>query len=86
MVVVDLLPDDGSVASVANGTPSLYTFITSADTNDLKVLKSYQAGYYQAAPAIAVKGPDPLETLSIPVLDRPSVLFADEACRPPVGA
>jgi hypothetical protein len=65
---------DGTYERV--GIPSRFLFMTSADTNDLKVLENSQPEVPAArtfAPA-----PNPLETLSIPVLDRPTMLAADE--------
>lgn len=57
------------------GVPSRFLFITSADTNELRVLENFR-------PPIGgrgfVRAPNPLETLSIPVLDRPTMLAADE--------
>lgn len=76
MVLVDELPGDGTIASVSDGgVPNQYLFVTSADTNELKVLKNYKA---LLAGRYPVTAPDPLEALSIPVLNGPTSLFADE--------
>ena len=56
-----------------NGTPSRFLFLTSADTNELRVLDNYPTG-----PRTFAAAPNPLETLSIPVLDRPTMLAVDE--------
>lgn len=52
-----------------------YAFVTSADTNDLRVLQldvpnSTQRTYYKA--------PNPLESLSIPTINRPTALVVDD--------
>jgi hypothetical protein len=68
----DALPD-GGVELV--GTPNKYLFVTSVDTNELRVLRLYTSGRLgrQFVPA-----PNPIETLSIPVISRPSMLAVDE--------
>jgi hypothetical protein len=81
LVLVDALPENGGIArlptsgSAAEGVPNRYLFITSADTNELRVLSNLR-------PPTTTRGflsaPNPLETLSIPVLDRPELLAADE--------
>ncbi len=79
MVLVDELPSDGSIATVTNGVPNQYLFVTSADRNELKVMKNSSSTQDMR---LSVKAPDPLETLSIPVLTRPTALFADESLSP----
>jgi hypothetical protein len=91
LVLVDDLPTNGAVASeppipdggtspqtpdpVAQGVPNRYLFLTSTDTNELKILNLYKPGYLGRAFELA---PNPLETLAISVLSRPSVLACDE--------
>lgn len=75
MVLVDELPGDGGIASVSGGAPNQYLFVTSAGRNELKVLKTYKGPTTDRLPVTA---PDPLEVLSIPVLNGPTSLFADE--------
>lgn len=77
LVFVDELPGDGTLAdpSVDAGISSHYMFVTSTDTNELRVLNMYVPG--QPARAF-VRAPNPLESLSIPVLDRPQMLAVDE--------
>jgi hypothetical protein len=48
-----------------------YLFVTSSDRNELRVLD------LQGSPRDFVRAPNPLEALSIPVLDRPSNLTSD---------
>ena len=48
-----------------------YLFVTSSDRNELRVLD------LEASPRDFVRAPNPLEALSIPVLDRPSNLTRD---------
>lgn len=81
MVVVDSLPGDGTIARPGNpdaglvGVPNRYIFITSADTNELRVLSNYRDGFTDRR---FLSAPNPLETLSVPVLDRPTMLAVDE--------
>lgn len=76
MVLVDQLPDDGTVATTVSGVPGNYLFVTSTDTNELKVVQNYVLGVNEKG--TWVRAPNPLEVLTIPVLDGPSTLFADE--------
>lgn len=80
LVVVDHLPDDGTVASVVKGVPSRYVFVTSADLNHLAVLDTYNGRPVSGSPYAreALVGPNPLEALAIPVLDHPTMLVVDE--------
>ncbi len=80
LVLVDELPGDGLLAdAVADkppvGIPHRYLFVTSTDTNELRVLRLWteKLDYRQF-----VEAPNALETLSIPVIDRPMVLAVDE--------
>ena len=57
------------------GVPARYLFVTSTETNELRILENYRTGLN--GPGF-VRAPNPLETLSIPVLDRPTMLVADE--------
>jgi hypothetical protein len=50
-----------------------YLFVTSSDRNELRVVD------LEASPRDFVPAPNPLETLSIPVLERPSNLTRDES-------
>lgn len=84
LVFVDQLADDGTVAKVEsdtdgnllnNGVPSRYLFITSADTNELRVLEMYRPN---TSGRVFMSAPNPLETLSFPVLDRPTMLATGE--------
>ncbi len=65
---------DGTT-TVTTAIPSRYVFITSADTNELRVYETFRTGLTGRD---FVRAPNPLETLSIPVLERPSMLAADE--------
>ncbi|MGV3620137.1 MAG: hypothetical protein ACO1OB_04940 [Archangium sp.] len=51
-------------------------FVTSTDTNELRVFEPYREGTINTADW--ARAPNPLETLSIPVLDQPQILVADE--------
>jgi hypothetical protein len=83
LVVADLLPDaglagrelgdDGSTKTLA-GMPSKYVFVTSTANNELRV-REYRDGIEGRD---FVRAPNPLEALSIPVLDRPTRLVVDE--------
>ncbi len=81
LVMVGEASDGGFVAALTRdgtgsvGVPSRYLFVTSADTNDLKVLENFKTGGTSRS---FLGAPNPLETLSIPVLDRPTMLAADE--------
>ncbi len=84
LVFVDQLGADRSVARLdvdgagtvsVNGLPSRFLFVTSADTNELRVLELFKEGNSLRS---FLRGPNPLETLSIPVLGRPTMLAADE--------
>ena len=66
---------DGGVLMEINGVPSRYLFVTSADTNELRVLELYKEGVIGRG---FMRAPNPLETLSIPVLNRPTMLATDE--------
>lgn len=66
-------PDGG--AFIVVGVPSRYVFVTSADTNELRILENYRTALAERG---FVRAPNPLETLSIPVLDRPTMLAVDE--------
>jgi hypothetical protein len=76
LVFVDDRPDD-TLASRAGGVgiPNRYLFVTSSDTNDLRVLRLWREGFLRPQ---ALRGPNPLEALSIPVLERPTLLATDE--------
>lgn len=67
--------DPGGGGFLSVGVPSRFLYVTSADTNELRVLDNYPAG---GGVRIFSAAPNPLETLSIPVLDRPTLLAVDE--------
>ncbi|MFO0597473.1 MAG: hypothetical protein U0228_19350 [Myxococcaceae bacterium] len=84
LVFVDQLGENSTVASVTDngdgtltpvGVPARYGFITSADTNELRVLELFRPNFGSRD---FVRAPNPLESLSIPVLDRPTMLATDE--------
>lgn len=58
------------------GVPARYLFMTASTTNELRVLENFRSGLTGRG---FVRGPNPLETLSVPVLDRPTILVTDEA-------
>lgn len=51
-------------------------FVTSTDSNELRVFEPFREGTVNNADW--ARAPNPLETLSIPVLDQPQILVADE--------
>lgn len=59
----------------ANGIPSRFLFVTSTDLNQLHILENYQLAVGGRS---FVGAANPLETLAIPVLDRPMILAVDE--------
>lgn len=75
LVLVDLL-DQGQLVGEGNESVNRYLFVTSTNTNELRVvdLKSPTGTAVVRGPLPA---PNPLETLSIPVLDRPTSLMID---------
>lgn len=89
LVFVDQLETDGTVARIdftdapnddfsiagVNGMPSRFLYVTSADTSELRVLAMFTQNVSGRG---FVRAPNPLETLSIPVLERPTLLAADE--------
>lgn len=64
---------DGGILNV--GVPNQFLFVTSVDTNELRVMQLYRP---TALGRQFVPAPNPVETLSIPVLSRPSMLAVDE--------
>lgn len=64
---------DGGVLDV--GQPNQFLFVTSVDTNELRVLRLSRK---DALGRQWERAPNPIETLSIPVISRPSILAADE--------
>lgn len=66
-------PDGGSY--LVAGMPGRYLFVTSTATNELRVLENVRTGLTGRE---FLRAPNPLEALSIPVLDRPSLLAVDE--------
>jgi hypothetical protein len=66
-------PDGGPYLVV--GLPARYLYLTSTETNEVRVLETYVPGLLYRRFS---RAPNPLETLSIPVLDRPTMLAADE--------
>lgn len=83
LVLADELSSTGTLAGSAaeggtvsiRGMPARFLFMTSADTGELRVLENYRE---VSAGRGFVKAPNPLESLSIPVLDRPTLLAVDE--------
>jgi hypothetical protein len=83
LVLVDQLPGDGGLAAVrlegdqyvATELPAKFLFVTSVDTNELRVLQLLRPNQLGRA---FVPAPNPIETLSIPVIARPSMLAVDE--------
>lgn len=75
LVFVDLL-DGGALAAPGNEAVNRFLVVTSTNTNELKVLdlRPPSATGVLRGP---VQAPNPLETLSIPVLDRPTSLDVD---------
>jgi len=75
LVLVDLL-DGGALVGEGNAGVDRFLFVTSTNTNELRVLdlKAVSGTAIVRAP---LKAPNPLETLSIPVLDRPTSLSID---------
>lgn len=67
-------PDGGPW--LVTGVPNRYVFMTSSATNELRVLENFRDGLTGRG---FLRAPNPLETLSIPVLDRPTLLATDEA-------
>jgi hypothetical protein len=59
--------------------------VTSADTNELRVLHVNPPNYASSGVRLFVTGPNPLETLSIPTLDRPTIVSSSHAARFGVG-
>lgn len=66
-------PDGGPW--LVTGVPNRYLFMTSSATNELRVLENFRDGLTGRG---FMRAPNPLETLSIPVLDRPTILATDE--------
>lgn len=75
MVLVDLL-DGGALVGDGNEGVNRFLFVTSTNTNELRVL-DLQSPSSTSVVRSALKAPNPLETLSIPVLDRPTALSLD---------
>lgn len=93
LVLVDQLSDDpdagtvslanistqtveGVVTVTVTGTPNRYVFVTSVDSDELRVMRFLRAD--GQAGRQFIPAPNPVETLSIPVLSRPSMLAVDE--------
>ncbi len=66
---------EGGVIVGSNGIPSRFLFVTSTDLNQLHIFENYQT---VAVGRSFVGAANPLETLMIPVLDRPGMLAVDE--------
>lgn len=84
LLFVDQIGDSNAVAKLEAdadgnttvvGLPGRFLFLTSADTNELRVLELFRPNFTTRD---FMRGPNPLETLSIPVLDRPTLLATDE--------
>ena len=74
MVWVDELPTDGGFASADAGIVGRYLLIASTDTNELRVLNLFRLGLNGRA---YLPAPNPLEALSVPVVDRPQLVASD---------
>lgn len=76
VVLADQLTVDGALAAEGNEAVNRYLVVTSTNTNELRVLdlKAPSATVVVREP---LRGPNPLEPLSIPVLDRPTDLSLD---------
>ncbi|MBL8921557.1 MAG: hypothetical protein JNJ54_22040 [Myxococcaceae bacterium] len=75
LVLVDWLVD-GALADGGTESVDRFLFVTSTNTNELRVL-NLDSPTAVGARRLAITGPNPLETLSIPVLDRPTGLSLD---------
>lgn len=75
MLLVDLL-DGGVLVGEGNEGVNRFLFVTSTNTNELRVL-DLQSPTATGVLRSPLKAPNPLETLSIPVLDRPTSLSLD---------
>lgn len=75
LVLVDRLVD-GALAEEGNESINRYLFVTSTNTNELRVL-NLDSPSAVGVRRLALTGPNPLEPLSIPVLDRPTGLSLD---------
>jgi hypothetical protein len=75
LVIVDERPDGELASREGTGVPARYLFVTSSDTNDLRVIRLWREDLTRPQ---VVRAPNPLEALAIPVLDRPTMLVADE--------
>lgn len=78
LVMVDRLPAGDALAQYAAnaGLPSGLVFVTSTDSSELKVFETYRGGALVTTDW--ARGPDPLETLTIPVTDWADTLAVDE--------
>lgn len=75
LVVVDELGDGGLLATTDSGVPNQFVFVTSVNTNELRVMRMYRRDQLGRE---WVRAPNPVESLSIPVIARPSMLAVDE--------
>ncbi|MDP1921990.1 MAG: hypothetical protein Q8L14_37460 [Myxococcales bacterium] len=75
MVLVDLL-DGGALVGEGNVGVNRFLFVTSTNTNELRVL-DLRVPTANGITRAGLNAPNPLETLSIPVLDRPTSLSLD---------
>lgn len=66
---------DGTVVERV-GLPSGRVFVTSTDSSELRVYETFKEGTSNNGDW--ARAPNPLETLSIPVLDQPTMLVVDE--------
>jgi hypothetical protein len=77
VILVDRLEGLDLAQGEVNRALNRYLFVTSTDTNELRVL-DLSGETVCGASRCYLPGPNPLETLSIPVLDRPTSLAIDE--------
>lgn len=75
LALVDHLVD-GKLAAEGSESIDRFLFVTSTNTNELRVL-DLDSPTVTGAVRRPISAPNPLETLSIPVLDRPTTLSLD---------
>ncbi len=82
LVIVDALGAGGELARASGGSrvglPSGRVFVTSTDSNELRVFEPFRVVKEGTTAADWARAPNPLETLSIPVIEWPTMLAADE--------
>lgn len=76
IVLADQLSADGALTEAGTESVNRYLVVTSTNSNELRVL-DLQSPSTPSVGRTALRGPNPLEALSIPVLDRPTDLSID---------